>query len=141
MLDALGLERTALAGWSMGGFVAQELAAAHPERVSALVLMSTDPGGPEAVRCDPETLAALFGHGGTPREQASRLIALLFPPAVAEGIDEEFGEIVAEARAALSPEALLAQEAAMGHWYEASRRGAWPRSRRRPWSWPASWTS
>src|SRR5689334_8602891 len=43
LLDRLGHERCAVAGWSMGGFAAQELAARHPERVSSLVLMATDP--------------------------------------------------------------------------------------------------
>ncbi len=118
VLDALGLERAAVAGWSMGGFLAQQLAAAHPGRVSALVLMATDPGGPGAVRADPEVTARLFDHGGTPRQQASRLISLLFPEPVAAEVDAEFGDLVAGARAALSEEALFAQEAAIGDWYE-----------------------
>jgi 3-oxoadipate enol-lactonase len=117
VLDALGLERTAVAGWSMGGFVAQELAASHPGRVTGLVLMATDAGGPGAIRADPEATARLFDHGGAPRDQASRLISLLFPEPVAAQVDSEFGELVATARAALSEEALFAQEAAMGEWY------------------------
>jgi 3-oxoadipate enol-lactonase/4-carboxymuconolactone decarboxylase len=39
--DALGIERTALLGISMGGFIAQRLVLAHPERVRCLVLVST----------------------------------------------------------------------------------------------------
>ncbi len=38
-----------VAGWSMGGFVAQAVACAVPERVKRLLLLATDPGGPEAV--------------------------------------------------------------------------------------------
>jgi len=38
---------------------------------------------------------------------------LLFPPLQAEAINREFGEIVIEARAALSPETLRSQEEAM----------------------------
>jgi pimeloyl-ACP methyl ester carboxylesterase len=42
-MDALGLERAALVGHSMGGMVAQEIAAVAPQRVSALVLACTSP--------------------------------------------------------------------------------------------------
>lgn len=80
LLDALEIERVPVAGWSMGGFVAQRLAARAPTRVEALVLLSTDPGGSAAARCEPRVWALLTDHSGTPREQASRLISLLFPP-------------------------------------------------------------
>lgn len=39
VMDALGMARAAVVGHSMGGGVAAELAAAHPERVSKLVLL------------------------------------------------------------------------------------------------------
>jgi pimeloyl-ACP methyl ester carboxylesterase len=103
----------------MGGFVAQQLAAGNPERVAALVLMATDAGGPDAVLPEPADAERLFDHSGTPREQATRLIGLLFPPPLAEQIDERFGGVVAEARAALSAEVLDAQERAMVAWHEA----------------------
>lgn len=44
VLDALGLERVALAGNSMGGFFEMAFAIAHPERVSKLVLLG-EPAG------------------------------------------------------------------------------------------------
>jgi pimeloyl-ACP methyl ester carboxylesterase len=40
VLDALGVERTALAGLSLGGRLATEIALAHPDRVSALALVA-----------------------------------------------------------------------------------------------------
>lgn len=116
-MDELGLQTVDLAGWSMGGMVAQELAARAPERVRRLVLLSTDHGGPDAVLADPATWARLIDHSGTPRQQASRLLSLIFPPDLGAVIDAQFGEIVAAARAALPEETLFGQEHALAAWH------------------------
>jgi len=47
VLDALGWERTVLAGHSMGGHNAMACAAWHPERVRALVVIDSRPSIPE----------------------------------------------------------------------------------------------
>ena len=117
LLDWLGIERLPVVAWSLGGFVAQRLAIRAPGRVAALTLLATDPGAPDSTDADAEVWAQLTDHSGTDREQASRLISLLFPPALATEIDRDFGEIVAAARAQLSPETLRAQEAAMDAWH------------------------
>ncbi len=117
LLDARGIESLRVAGWSMGGFIAQALAARSPHRVEALVLLSTDPGGPDAVLADPAAWGQLTDNSGTPREQATRLISLLFPPAVAAEIDSKFGDAVAAARAELSPADLSVQVEAMATWH------------------------
>jgi pimeloyl-ACP methyl ester carboxylesterase len=118
LLDHLGLARTRLAGWSMGGYVAQRLALRAPQRVSAMVLLASAPGGPTAVAPEPQAWELLTDHSGTPREQATRLISLLFPPDVAPGIDRQFGDVVAAARAELSTRALDAQERALVAWHD-----------------------
>jgi 3-oxoadipate enol-lactonase len=115
-LDADGVERATVAGWSMGGFVAQELAARAPERVTALALLATDPGG-EAVLADPDVWARLIDHSGEPTEQARRMLDLLFPPGFAAQVFDRFGDVVAQARASLDPAALTAQERAMDAWH------------------------
>ena len=125
LLDTLEIERAAVAGWSMGGFVVQQLTLRAPNRVSSLALLATDPGGPDSIPADPEAWARLTDHSGSDREQATRLISLLFPPPLATQIDAEFGGVVAAARAALDPDVLRAQEAAMDAWH---RRGAAPAS-------------
>ncbi len=118
LLDELGLPAVDLAGWSMGGFVAQQVAATAPERVRRLVLLSTSGGGPDSPRATAAAWGDLTDHGGTPDEQARRLLGLLFPAAVAKRIYGEFGDIVAAARGQLDPEVLSAQEAAMVAWQQ-----------------------
>ncbi|MBE0504658.1 MAG: alpha/beta fold hydrolase [Desulfuromonadales bacterium] len=41
--DALGLEKVTLLGWSLGGMIAQELAARWPQRFERLILLATTP--------------------------------------------------------------------------------------------------
>ncbi len=121
-LDALlvelgpGLGQVALAGWSMGGYVVQRLALRSPARAGPIALLATGPGGGAGVPAEPYVWDRLTDHSGTPREQATRLISLLFPPDVAVEIDAQFGEIVADARASLSPQTLAAQERVLAAW-------------------------
>jgi pimeloyl-ACP methyl ester carboxylesterase len=49
LMDAIGLPKADVLGWSMGGFVAQRLAIDHPARVSHLILAGTNPGGGHTV--------------------------------------------------------------------------------------------
>ena len=117
VLDSLGIDQVPVVGWSMGGMVAQSLAGRQPGRVSALALLATDGGGPDAFAADPGVWARLIDHSGSPRQQATRMLSLLFPPQVAVEIDRQFGELVAGARAALSTDALTAQERAIDAWH------------------------
>jgi 3-oxoadipate enol-lactonase len=50
LMDAVGIERAHLVGISMGGRIAIELAATHPERVDRLVLISTAATGTGRLR-------------------------------------------------------------------------------------------
>jgi pimeloyl-ACP methyl ester carboxylesterase len=126
VLDACGIGEAVLVGWSMGGFVAQALARAAPQRVQALALLATDPGGPEAVRADPAVWARLVDHAGSPREQATRLLHLLFPSPLADAVDAEVGDLVAAGRARIDPRVLTAQETAIDRWHAASPLPALP---------------
>ncbi|MGH9276272.1 MAG: alpha/beta fold hydrolase, partial [Acidimicrobiales bacterium] len=44
LLDHLGIDRAVVCGHSYGGFIAQELALRHPDRLAGLVLVDTTPG-------------------------------------------------------------------------------------------------
>ncbi|MCB0918456.1 MAG: alpha/beta hydrolase [Actinobacteria bacterium] len=69
LLRQLGLSRVDVFGWSMGGFVAQNLVRRHPELVGRLILAGTNPGsaktklGPRwAQRIDSDPDAGLRGY-------------------------------------------------------------------------------
>ena len=71
LLDAIGIERADVMGWSMGSIIAQEMALAHPDRVGKVVLYAT------AVDSAP-VKAALDGMGTLSHEE---FVAQLFPEA------------------------------------------------------------
>jgi pimeloyl-ACP methyl ester carboxylesterase len=79
LMTALGIEKAHILGWSMGSFVAQELAIRHPEKVNKIILYAGDCGGKEAVAPSPKVLSDLANNSGTPEERGMRLLDLLFP--------------------------------------------------------------
>lgn len=81
-------------GASMGGVVAQQLTADHPELVRRLILAATQPPGSHAVPADPAAAAALLGRGAHTPEEAYRIACtVLYSPqfqrAHPEFIDEQ----------------------------------------------------
>jgi len=117
VVEALGIERTSLLGWSMGGFIAQTLALQYPRRINKVILLSTEAGGIDADLASAEVWSQLIDTSGTPDEQAHRLLSLLFPSGVAESVYREFGDVVAAARVRLSPGLINRQAAAIEAWH------------------------
>lgn len=72
VLDRAGIRRAHVAGVSLGGMVAQELAIDHPERVDGLVLVSTTPGWPFAYAMPAASIALIAATGSMTREVALR---------------------------------------------------------------------
>jgi pimeloyl-ACP methyl ester carboxylesterase len=64
LLDVLGWDTAVVLGHSMGGMVVQVFALAHPERVSALVLMDTSQLMPDHVDADMVAAAQLVVRDG-----------------------------------------------------------------------------
>jgi pimeloyl-ACP methyl ester carboxylesterase len=68
LIDALGLEQIDLFGFSMGGYVAQQITVDRPELVRRLILVGTGPRGGEGMaQLAPET-APLFGKAYEPQD-------------------------------------------------------------------------
>jgi pimeloyl-ACP methyl ester carboxylesterase len=55
-ITALGLKQVDLLGFSLGGFVAQVIAAEHPDLVRRVILAGTGPEGGEGIRNLPQVL-------------------------------------------------------------------------------------
>jgi pimeloyl-ACP methyl ester carboxylesterase len=81
LMDALGIEKADVMGWSMGTNIAQELALDYPGKVGKLILYAGDTGGKEAIPMAPKDLDILMNTTGTSEERGMRLFAELFPPA------------------------------------------------------------
>ncbi len=59
LLDSLDIKKAHVAGCSLGGFIAQQLALEHPQLVDKLILMSTTGGGKESKNASLKTITAL----------------------------------------------------------------------------------
>lgn len=77
LMDALGIQKAHVLGWSMGTNIAQELALRHPEKVNKLILYAAD-CGTDVVPIAPDVLEKLRDTSGTPKERGKRMVFLLF---------------------------------------------------------------
>ena len=77
LIDALGLGKADVLGWSMGGNIAEVLVQRHPDKVNRLILAATDPGGPQAVQPTDPLAVKLLTDTNPP---ISLLLKAIFPP-------------------------------------------------------------
>jgi pimeloyl-ACP methyl ester carboxylesterase len=111
LIDALGLRRPDVLGWSMGGMIAQALAVRHPDQARRLVLCATYPGTGTAPPSQAATGALV---GGT----TQGLRSALFPPDQAASFAAYMAAI---SRYPVNPGApadvAAAQSRAIGEWW------------------------
>ena len=72
LMDELGIKSARLLGYSMGGYIAQELALNYPDKIEKLILASTGCGGDRAVLMSPERLEKFQANAGLNPEEIIR---------------------------------------------------------------------
>jgi pimeloyl-ACP methyl ester carboxylesterase len=86
VLDVLGVQRAHIVGASMGGMIAQHIAAKHPQRVKSLTLMMTTSGARHLPQADLHVQRALMSRpdGSDPEavvRHMQRLLGIIGSPA------------------------------------------------------------
>ena len=75
VLDALGIAKAHIVGASMGGMIAQLVAADYPEHTLSLTSIMSTTGHPNLPRATPEAMAVLNERGPTPTEDMEGFLA------------------------------------------------------------------
>jgi pimeloyl-ACP methyl ester carboxylesterase len=80
VMDAAGWPSAHLAGHSMGGLIAREVALRAPERVRSLALLCTFSRGPEAARMTPQIVwMGIRTRIGSPAMRRAGFLRMLYP--------------------------------------------------------------
>lgn len=93
--EALDGRRAHVAGFSMGGYIAQTVALRHPQLVEKLVLVCTGTGGRDYLETPPETIATWEANADrTPAEFARATMPLSFRPGWTDEHPGEFEQLL-----------------------------------------------
>jgi pimeloyl-ACP methyl ester carboxylesterase len=112
LIKRLKLKRPDVAGWSMGGMIAQSFAVRHPKLARRLVLMATAPGDGKGAAPTPDALKALTGADLT------AALGLLFPSDQSHALDTYVADILKRRpfEGVAPPAQVVQQTAASGAW-------------------------
>lgn len=93
LLDALGVDRAHVVGASMGGMVAQVMAALHPSRVLSLASLMSTTGRRGKGRTSARLVRHLFSRGARTEQQAVERRLRLFATLGSPGFEQDVTEI------------------------------------------------
>jgi pimeloyl-ACP methyl ester carboxylesterase len=93
LLDALGIGRAHVAGASMGGMIAQVVAALHPSRVLSLASLMSTTGRRGKGRTSPRLIRHMFSRGARTEQQAIERRVRLFETIGSSGFEQDVDEI------------------------------------------------
>lgn len=120
VMEALGLAKAHVAGVSMGGMIAQTLAARHPERVLSLTSIMSGTGDPATFRATPEAGAVLNAPAPDPTADFEAFVAhgirnarTIGSPAYPWTDDAIRARVIEEYRRAYNPTGVARQMAAI----------------------------
>lgn len=96
VLDSVGIEKTHVMGFSMGGIITQTFGLNYPERTLSLVLCGTQAGGLHRVSSDPKVQMdlALIAHPLPEMTERDRTIKLLYLLYSAEYVEENLEALI-----------------------------------------------
>jgi pimeloyl-ACP methyl ester carboxylesterase len=122
LLGALHIRHADVLGWSLGGFVAQEVAIRHAELVRRLVLASSSAGGRHATKATPD-VTAIDEKTTIGPAVPDEFLPILFPPAAQDAGGAWIGRLLAQPGGCCevySQAAGRRQVAATRRWYAAT---------------------
>jgi pimeloyl-ACP methyl ester carboxylesterase len=119
LLDVLNITDADMFGFSMGSFIAQELALKNPNRVNSLILYASSCGGVEAVPPSPQALQAIdvVTNSSTPiREGIDKIISTMFPTEWFEATPD-YQNYIPLSKEPVIPEIVQRQQNAIISWF------------------------
>jgi pimeloyl-ACP methyl ester carboxylesterase len=120
LLDTLKIGKTDILGFSMGSFIAQELALVNPNRVDNLILYASSCGGKEAIPPSPQVLQAVDAITNTSssptQEEIDRITSTVFPPDWFKA-NPNYQNYIPLPKESVSPDIIQRQEEAIVSWF------------------------